>query len=223
MPLDIVATRPRPRRTIPGRSARVGRAAPRRLTSKSRHQIASGTSSNRPQPPASPALFTSRSTGPSSSSTRAAAAATASASVTSQAIARPGVPGAGRRDHEETRAPARARASTIATPIPRVPPVTTATWPVRSTTGRRRSGAGPPAAGRRPGSRPAGRAPRPRTPRRCPPPSAGSASSGSGRRAGRRCAQRALVRAHRFGRLAPPGFRIRLVEPHADPHPRHPW
>ena len=125
------AMRPRPRATMPSSTIRVGNAAPRRLTSKSRHQVSAGTSSNSPHAPASPALLTSRSIGPSSSSTRAVAATTAARSVTSHAIARPSAPGGGRRDQTETRAPARARSAAIVTPMPRVPPVTTATWPVR--------------------------------------------------------------------------------------------
>ena len=138
-PCRSTSTRPGRARARPCRAGSRGSAgpAPRRLTSKSRHQASGGTSSNRPQAPASPALLTSRSIGPRFG-LHLCGRGHHGGRVGDVARDRrgPGCRAAGGVTRQRRCAPARARSAASVTPMPRVPPVTTATWPARSTTGR---------------------------------------------------------------------------------------
>src|SRR3984957_5900876 len=78
-----------------------------------------------------PAFETTTSTGPSSCSTTEKAASTDAPSVTSQGVVRnPST--APCRDVTATRSPAARKASAMARPIPRLPPVTSTTRPASS-------------------------------------------------------------------------------------------
>src|SRR5579859_4016682 len=132
--------RPRPRPTIPGSTARQHRYAPSTLTSNTRHQSAGSSSQigSASDEPVMPALLTSTSMGPSSRSTRATMRPTESSSATSASTATPptsfATPSICSRDRAATATFIPAAASSIATlsPIPRPPPVTSATCPASS-------------------------------------------------------------------------------------------
>src|SRR3954452_3456495 len=165
-------TWPRPRSSIPGRNTRVTCITPRRFT-RTTSSIRSWLSSTSEPPPAIPALFTRTSTGrPVSSVTRPGSFSTRARSVTSHvhAIARP--PACSiraarassrsfRRATRIARAPYRANAIAVASPIPDDAPVTTTfasrrsirvlSLRCRSDADRRYRSARPPSAGVRSG------------------------------------------------------------------------
>src|SRR3954451_1294538 len=124
----MFTTRPQPRSTIPGSTARVVRRPPLKLMSITRSQNASSVSRNG-LASSQPALFTRMSTGPTCST----AAATDSESVTSSFTAIPSISRAAAwascssRSATTTLRPSAARATAIPRPIPRAPPVTIAT------------------------------------------------------------------------------------------------
>src|SRR5581483_10082702 len=131
-----LTTRPPPRATMSRTTRWHVVIGPRRLTSMMRPHVAGSLSRNGPIT-SMPALLTRMSIGPSSASVRCTAAWTLGASVTSTRM--PAAEGAclpatatarsSSRSHTATAAPAAASAPTIASPIPRPPPVTTATRP----------------------------------------------------------------------------------------------
>src|SRR5215472_236593 len=134
--------RPRPRAIIPGSTARAHSTGPRTFTSITCHHSPGSLSTKGPILPSCPALLTSTSTGPSAASILSIARRTPDVSVTStaNACASPDFLISAAvssisdwvRARAATLAPACARASATARPIPRPAPVTTATRPSRS-------------------------------------------------------------------------------------------
>src|SRR6266542_861245 len=127
--------RPRPRSSMPGITARQQRQTPSTFTSKVRHHSRASISHAASSCGAIPAFAHRRSTGPSTPSTCATIAATASASETSATTASPSTSRATAstssrvRALTATRAPALASSRAMLAPIPRPPPVTSATCP----------------------------------------------------------------------------------------------
>src|SRR5205823_5749538 len=138
--LVMLTIRPQRRLIMPRAACFVTKNAPFKLMSRTVSQSSSPIRNSRLSRVV-PALFTSTSTRPKSRSTAATTVSTCPASATSQAYPWP-VPSPSAlavswarppsRARTATRAPARANVCAIAWPIPRVPPVTMATFPVRS-------------------------------------------------------------------------------------------
>src|SRR5215211_343408 len=139
---DAVSSRcPRPLAAIRGASALARYTWASTCTANDRSQSPSPPRSG---PRATPALEHHRSTGPTSSSTRSTSPATAAGSVTSRATpsatgqaraaATRSAPVPSRSATTKARAPSAANRSARARPIPRAPPVTTATAPCRFVT-----------------------------------------------------------------------------------------
>src|SRR5438034_11721175 len=129
--------RPRPRCSIPGMTARQQRYTPRTLTRKTRHQSAGASSHARASGLPMPAFAQSRSIGPRPLSTWRTIDSTESGLETS---ATTGIPPRSYatsstsslvRAATAMRAPARASSRAMLAPIPRPPPVTSATCPSR--------------------------------------------------------------------------------------------
>src|SRR4051795_7374227 len=123
------------------------RNAPSRLTEVTRRNSSSVMSTNGVAPEPPPALAKHGSTRPSSATVEANAASTAAGSETSHSTARTRVPCWASRSRAAAlrsvsrpqiarSAPACARPSAMPRPIPPLPPVTTATWPLRSNMAR---------------------------------------------------------------------------------------
>ena len=128
----------RGRSIMPGTTAWQRRNAPRTITSMHSNQASASTSQSRPAGPGVPALFTRIVMGPSRRAVSSTAARIPAASLTSSgiAIARPPALAISAavssisccvRANTPTEAPSAARASAMARPIPRPPPVTIAT------------------------------------------------------------------------------------------------
>src|SRR5262249_6198035 len=137
--------RPQPRATIPGRTAWLHNSAPRRLTSMPRHHLSRGVSQKGPNGSTTPALLTSTSTDPRRCAMALRALVTPRGSVTSAENATASPPAtrircvvssrsAAERAITATLAPEAASVCAMARPMPRPPPVTTATLPCRRPT-----------------------------------------------------------------------------------------
>src|SRR4051812_36748533 len=123
------------------------RNAPSRLTEVTRRNSARDISTNGVAPEPTPALAKHESIRPSSPTVETKAVSTDAGSATSHSTACTRVPCAASRSRAAAlrsvsrpqiamSAPARARPSAIPSPMPPLPPVTTATWPLRSNMAR---------------------------------------------------------------------------------------
>ncbi len=125
---------------IPGMTARLQWKTPWQLTANTRPHSASETSTVWSESPPIPAEQTRTSSRPSSTSTRATASSTCCERVTSAAMASAPLPSSSAvapassafRSRIATRAPPARSRSAAARPIPRAPPVTSATRPEKS-------------------------------------------------------------------------------------------
>src|SRR5437764_4711285 len=128
-PLATLTILPPPCSSIRGTAWRQHRKTPRTLTSKTRHHADGSSSRNDAVGPATPALLTRRSTPPSSANHRS----TSSSRETSPTSARPPISRATDSTCSLVRAvtatsiPAAASSRATFAPIPRPPPVTSAT------------------------------------------------------------------------------------------------